>query len=49
MPYWITRIFFFTVSPVNSRRAAHTAHFFQKRNLYHNGIRAGIQRPTRRA
>src|SRR5580704_13246893 len=44
MPYWITRIFFFTISPVDLQRAAHTAHFCRKRNLYSNGIRAGIQR-----
>src|SRR5271169_1258794 len=46
MPYWITRIFFFTISPVDLLRAAHTAHFRRKRNLYDNVIRAGIQRPT---
>src|SRR5271167_3571722 len=44
MPYWITRIFFFTISPVDLRHAAHTAHFCRKRNLYDNGICAGIQR-----
>src|SRR6202795_4902006 len=48
MPYWITRIFFFTISPADIPGAVHTAHFSQKRNLYLNGIRGFIQRPTQR-
>jgi hypothetical protein len=48
MPYWITRIFFFTISPADIPGAVHTAYFDQKRNLYLNGIRGFIQRPTQR-